>query len=104
MSEGTGFLDRITNLGGSLRGAWRDIAASARGMIGYQPRPELSREDAERVRRQLRDCLDGKGGEVSARARAADLGRTYLALNEIGRGRFLRVLASEFDIDRGALH
>ena len=85
----------------SLRGAWRDIAASARGMIGHQPRPELSREDAERVRRQLRDCLDGKGGEVSARARAAELGRTYLALNTAGRERFLRIIAEEFDIDHG---
>ncbi|MGO9786799.1 MAG: malonyl-CoA decarboxylase [Stellaceae bacterium] len=103
MSERTGFLDRISNLGGSLRGAWRDIAASARGMIGNQPRPELSREDAERVRRQLRDCLDGKGGEVSARARAAELGRTYLALNTAGRERFLRIIAGEFDIDHGAV-
>ena len=102
MSEGTGFLDRISNLGGSLRGAWRDIAASARGMIGNQPRPELSREDAERVRRQLRECLDGKGGEVSARTRAADLGRIYLALNTTGRERFLRIIAEEFDIDHAA--
>src|SRR5271156_4039595 len=102
MSEGTGFLDRISNLGGSLRGAWRDIAASARGMIGNQPRPELAREDAERVRRQLRECLDGKGGEVSARARAADLGRIYLALNTTGRERFLRIIAEEFDIDHAA--
>ncbi len=103
MSEGTGFLDRITNLGGSLRGAWRDIAASARGRLGNQTRPELSREDAERVRRQLRDCLDGKGGEVSARSRAAELGRTYLALNTAGRERFLRIIAGEFDIDHRAV-
>jgi malonyl-CoA decarboxylase len=103
MSESTGFLDRITNIGGSLRGAWRDIAASARGMIGGQPRPELAREDAERVRRQLRDCLSGKGGEVSARARAADLGHIYLALNATGRERFLRIIAEEFDIDHAAV-
>ena len=96
MSERVSLLDRTLS---SLRGAWRDIAASARGALSNQPRPELSREDAERLRVQLRDCLEGKGGEVSARARAADLGRTYLALNALGRERFLRLLATEFDID-----
>ncbi|HEV2161225.1 MAG TPA: malonyl-CoA decarboxylase [Stellaceae bacterium] len=96
MSERVSLLDRTLN---SLRGAWRDIAASARDALSNQPRPELSSEDAERLRVQLRDCLEGKGGEVSARARAAGLGRTYLALNAVGRARFLRLLATEFDID-----
>ena len=100
-----GFLDGVIDRTlGNLRHTWRNIAASARGALAGAPRPELSTEDMDRVRDQLRDCLEGKGGEVSARARAAALGRTYLALNEIGRGRFLRVLASEFDIDRAALH
>ncbi len=44
-------------------------------------------------------CLDGRGGEVTARARAADLGRTYLLLDAGGRERFLRLLADEFDVD-----
>src|SRR5438874_6049348 len=48
-------------------------------------------------------CLDGRGGEVTARARAAELGRTYLALNPGGRERFLRLLASEFDTDHDAV-
>jgi malonyl-CoA decarboxylase len=48
-------------------------------------------------------CLDGRGGEVTARARAAELGRTYLALNQGGRERFLRLLASEFDTDHDAV-
>src|ERR1700733_13181279 len=73
MSEGTGFLDRISNLGGSLRGAWRDIAASARGMIGNQPRPELSREAAERGGRQLRECCDAR----AARSRPAPRRRIW---------------------------
>jgi malonyl-CoA decarboxylase len=100
-----GFLDGVIDRTlGNLRHVWRDIAASARGALNGAPRPDLSTEDVDRVRDQLRDCLDSKGGEVSARARAAALGRTYLALNEVGRGRFLRVLAAEFDIDRDALH
>jgi malonyl-CoA decarboxylase len=51
----------------------------------------------------MQSCLDGAGGEVSARARAAELGRTYLALNQAGRERFLHVMAEEFDIDRAAV-
>jgi malonyl-CoA decarboxylase len=48
-------------------------------------------------------CLDGRGGEVTARARAADLGRTYLALNSAGRERFLHLLATEFDADHAVV-
>jgi malonyl-CoA decarboxylase len=93
-------LDRtMTN----LRHTWRNIAASTRGVWTSAPRPDLPGEDADRLRGQLRDCLEGKGGQVTARARAAGLGRTYLALNAAGRARFLRVLATEFDIDRGAV-
>ncbi len=101
---GTGFLDSVFDRTiGNLRHVWRDIAASARGVLSSAPRPDLSGEDADRVRTQLRECLEGKGGEVSARARAASLGRTYLALNEAGRERFLRMLATEFDLDRASV-
>jgi malonyl-CoA decarboxylase len=106
MSERIGFLDGVVdrtldNLR-SWRLAWRDIAS--RGAIGSaMPKPQLSRDDAERLRQRLRDCLDARGGAVAARARAADLGRIYLALNATGRERFLYMLASEFDIDRAAV-
>ncbi len=105
--NGSSFLDSVVDrtLGNlrSLRSAWRDIAASARGVISGAPRPDLSRDDAEHLREQLRVCLEARGGAVSARARAADLGRTYLALNDTGRERFLRLLAGEFDIDHEAV-
>jgi malonyl-CoA decarboxylase len=87
----------------NLRSAWRDVAESARNAIGAPVRPELSGDDAERLREQMRNCLEGRGGEVSARARAADLGHTYLALNATGRERFLRLLAEGFDVDRAAV-
>ncbi|HXQ50448.1 MAG TPA: malonyl-CoA decarboxylase [Stellaceae bacterium] len=100
----TGFLDTVYDRTiSNLRNVWRDIAASARGVLSIALRPDLSGDDADRLRTQFRDCLESKGGEVSSRARAAALGRTYLALNEDGRERFLRVLATEFDIDRGAV-
>ena len=95
-----GVFDRtLTN----LRGAWRDIALSARGVLGRTPRPELSGDDIVRLREQMLSCLDARGGEVTARARAADLGRTYLLLDAEGRERFLRLLAGEFDVDRAEI-
>lgn len=95
-----GFVDRTL---ANLRNAWREIAASARiGRTGTL-RPDLPEDDAARLRRQMLACLDPLGGEVTARARAAALGRTYLALNEAGRERFLRILAEEFDTNRDSV-
>jgi malonyl-CoA decarboxylase len=95
-----GVFDRtLTN----LRSAWRDIALSARGVLARTPRPELSSDDLARLREQMLSCLDARGGEVTARARAADLGRTYLLLDANGRERFLRLLASDFDVDRAEI-
>jgi malonyl-CoA decarboxylase len=84
----------------NLRSAWREIAESARGVLAGAPRPESAAADADQLRQQMLSCLDGRGGEVTARARAADLGRTYLSLDAEGRERFLQLLAGEFDVDR----
>jgi malonyl-CoA decarboxylase len=47
----------------------------------------------------VQDCLEGRGGEVSARARAATLGRSYLELSAVGRRNFMKILADEFGTD-----
>jgi malonyl-CoA decarboxylase len=88
---------------GNLRRAWRDIAASTFGQRAAQPKPDLPDDDAQRVREQMQACLSARGGEVSARARAAELGRTYLGLNGAGRQRFLKLLAGGYDVDRAAV-
>jgi malonyl-CoA decarboxylase len=91
-----GVFDRtLTN----LRSAWRDIAESARGVLIGTARPDLSGDDVGRLHQQMISCLDGRAGGVTARARAADLGRTYLSLDPAGRERFLALLAREFDVD-----
>src|SRR5580692_4301463 len=103
MSErngGVGVLDRTL---GNLRRAWREIAGSARGVLSGLPRPDLPDDDAARLRQQMLSCLDGQASGVTARARAAELGRTYLNLNPAGRLRFLRLLADEFDTDHDAV-
>jgi malonyl-CoA decarboxylase len=92
-----GVFDRtLTN----LRSAWREIAESARGVLAGSARPETFGGDTDQLRQQMLSCLDGRGGEVTARARAADLGRSYLSLDAQGRERFLQLLAGEFDVDR----
>lgn len=93
MTEGATLLER-------LRGAWRDITHSISGNL----KPDLSTfSDVDRLREQMIACLEARGGEVSARSRAATLGRTYLELDSKGRERFLKVLAEDFDVDGEAV-
>ena len=83
-----------------LRGVWRDIAGTFSGSV----RADLSNDsDILDLREQMENCLEARGGEVSARARAASLGETYLGLDMSGRRRFLQLLASSFQIDKLAV-
>ena len=93
------FWDRALS---NLRGMWGKIASGAEDVFAQKTNwsPDLDDQDQERLIEQMRACLEARGGEVSARGRAAALGHAYLALNENGRKRFLRVLADTFDIDR----
>src|SRR5258708_32579223 len=99
----TSLIDRTLR---NLRDAWRDISTTARGAIGAagSVAPALPDSDLDELRRQINDCLEARGGEVSARARAAALGRLYLGLNPEGRKRFRKPIAEEFDADHGAVH
>src|SRR5580700_2230395 len=100
----TGFFDNVVDRTlSNLRNVWREIASSTRGVLSGTPRPDLPEGDAAQLRQQMQSCLDASGGEVSARARAAELGRTFLGLNRAGQERFLRVLASDFDVDRAEI-
>ncbi len=83
----------------SLQRRWQIIAGSEYDAEVAGVRPSLPPEDWPLLKRQMARCLDGRGGEVLARSRAAALGRAYLALDEKGRGNFLRVMAREFDLD-----
>ena len=78
-----GLFDRTIRRIGSL---WRDRGAPQAGAV------ELS------IEQQMRACLAGRGGEVSARNRAAILAQSYLLLDDAGRIEFLRTLAG-FDSD-----
>lgn len=86
-----GLLDRLRNLGS----IWRDIAGAGREEVPAV-QPDLPPDDADKLREQMRACLEARGGEVTARARAAALGRAYCGLSAEGRARFLGVLARDF--------
>ena len=79
---------------------WRDVAGAAKGGETLSFAPDLPDDDLARLRKQMAACLEGKGGEVSARARAAALGREYLSLSREGRCRFLELMAGTFGPDR----
>ena len=66
---------------------------------GRPERVPLSARQLAQLRQQLRECVAGTGGEVSARNRAGRLGETYLGLNDAGRHAFLRHIALEFGPD-----
>ena len=79
-----GLLDRAIR---RITTVWRDMAS------GVEDEPLVE---------QMRSCLAARGGEVSARNRAAKLAETYLKLDEAGRKDFLGTLAS-FDSDPNAV-
>ena len=61
--------------------------------------PSLPDSDLPGLRKRIDACLEGRGGDVSARTRAALLGETYLTLDPGGRKRFFELLAREYDVD-----
>jgi len=90
----------------NLADAWRDIAQSAARTVGRNGgKWDAVRASAEpeALKAFMTECLEARGGEVSARARAADLGRVYLTLDDTGRARFLGMLAGEFAADHAAV-
>ncbi|MBE0576469.1 MAG: malonyl-CoA decarboxylase [Desulfuromonadales bacterium] len=83
-----------------IRRAWEGILGS--GGLSSLPKvdAELPPADAERVKRLMEECLAARGGEVSARQRAAALGEIYLTLSKTGRRNFLETMVDNFCVDR----
>jgi malonyl-CoA decarboxylase len=59
---------------------------------------DLPESELPAIAKHIDACLEGRGGEVSARARAAELGEIYLTLSAQGRGNFLQLLANNYDV------
>ena len=95
-----GFWDRTLQ---NLKSAWGKIAASGAEFAENSVSPSLDEDDQSHLIDQMHACLEARGGEVSARIRAALLGRIYVTLDETGRQRFLDILAREFDVNHEAV-
>jgi malonyl-CoA decarboxylase len=67
-----------------------------RAMVGAGGTASVGPKRLDEWRRQLAECAEARGGEVSARTRAAALALTYLELDDIGRHAFLRLISLEF--------
>ena len=95
-----GFWDRTL---ANLKSAWGKIGSSGDEFSETSVSPSLDEDAQARLVDQMQACLEARGGEVSARIRAAQLGRIYITLDELGRKRFLNILATEFDVDHEAV-
>lgn len=86
-----------------LKALWRGVVQSAQGGARPESVTHLSARQLSRIRHTLNECVQEVGGQVSARARAAELGEIYLGLPDPGRREFLLLLAREFGPDFAAV-
>lgn len=77
--------------------------ASLFGDRNHLPDTDLADGDEDLLRRQLDRWLNARGGEVSARRHAIEIGELYRHLSTVGRKRFLLMLARDFGIDQSAM-
>ncbi len=88
---------------GELKKAWDGLKNVAklrfRGPEGAQSRTA----GEERIAAAIRECVQAKGGEASARARTVELGTLYLSLSPRERQIFHEILARDFDTDADLL-
>jgi len=88
----------------NLKVAWDKIASDTGLPSEIDVTPDLNADDRLHLIEHMQACLDARGGEVSARKRAAALGYAYLSLNKEGRKKFLTILAVDFDTDRPSIN
>ena len=74
-----------------------------RSLVGAGDTARIRPKQLDEWRRQLAECAEARGGEVSARTRAAALAHTYLDLDDKGRHAFLRLISLEFGPSPGVV-
>jgi malonyl-CoA decarboxylase len=93
--------NRLTK--GEFRKAWDGIIGMARKALTRKEGLDPRYENRDYLQRLVHECIYARGGDVSARTRAVELGAVYLHLSEKGREMFHDILAHDFDIDRQIL-
>lgn len=79
--------------------AWEKLKSLTRRAVTGKISPDLPEADEEHIKKQVEECVFAKGGEISSRTRAVELGEIYLNLSKTGRENFMKILARDFDID-----
>lgn len=87
----------------SIGRSWSNLTGSLLGDRDCKINPDLAEGDEDLLRRQFQKWIEARGGEVSARKHAMQIGGLYQELTSEGRRRFLRLLAVEFGPDRQGL-
>lgn len=89
---------------GILGSSWSGLQSAWREIVRISTRADSTVDsNPETIRSQIEACLTQKGGDVSARNRAASLARSYLDDSPEERLEFLKILSSEFGADQNRI-
>lgn len=77
-----------------------EVADAVRSWVGNICPDLSSSRDVDSLVLKMNECLNPKGGEVSARKNTVSLGNLYLSLSEAGQIKFLQTLAEKFNPDK----
>ncbi|MFT4314552.1 MAG: malonyl-CoA decarboxylase [Wolbachia pipientis] len=77
-----------------------EVADAVRSWVGNIGPDLSSSRDIDSLVLKMNECLNPKGGEVSARKNTVSLGNLYLSLSEEGQIKFLQTLAEKFNPDK----
>jgi malonyl-CoA decarboxylase len=83
-----------------MRAFWSWLTSVGRG----KERQPISGAELRLARTTFHECLEGTGGEASARRRVETLASLYRGLNDAGRASLLALLAEEFGPDELAVN
>ena len=79
------------------------VADAVRSWIGNIG-PDLSNSrDIDSLVLKMNECLNPKGGEVSARKNTVSLGKLYLSLSEKGKIKFIQTLVEKFSLNKAEI-
>ncbi len=77
-----------------------EVADAVRSWVGNISPDLSSSRDVDSLVLKMNECLNTKGGEVSARKNTVSLGNLYLSLSEAGQIKFSQTLAEKFNPDK----
>ena len=95
-TDNSSLINRTLN---GLKRKLENVVDSSRSADNFGLQPGLPEHDRQWLRDQIAQCIRAPSGEVASRTLAARIGQSYLTLNRDGKERFVRLLATEFDVD-----